>query len=124
MRRIRNPVWKLCITAGYLLFALLMYRLGARCLFRMLLRAPCPGCGMTRALVSLLRGDLGAAFSYHPMVFFLPLMYAYFLWDGRLFGKKADTAVWILLAAGFAAHWLRLLLQQFLPNFVDFLFLR
>lgn len=109
MGKIRQPALKIGITVGYLLFVFLMYNLGVRCLFRMGLGIPCPGCGMTRALVSLLRLDLPGAFDYHPMVFFLPLMYIYFLYDGRLFGKKADTVIWIGLGAGFAVHWLRLL---------------
>lgn len=28
----------------------------------------CPGCGMTRAASTLIRGDLGGAISYHPLV--------------------------------------------------------
>ena len=110
MRKIRQPGLKLGITAAYLLFVFFMYKLGIRCLFRMWLGVPCPGCGMTRALVRLLRLDFSGAWNYHPMVFFLPLMYVYFLYDGRLFGKKADRVVWTCLAAGFAAHWLCLLL--------------
>jgi hypothetical protein len=44
--------------------------LGIRvCLFRILSGLPCPGCGMTRALSSLLHGDGVAAFFYHPFVF-------------------------------------------------------
>ncbi len=44
--------------------------LGIRvCLFRILSGLPCPGCGLTRALSSLLHGDWAAAFSYHPFVF-------------------------------------------------------
>lgn len=27
----------------------------------------CPGCGMTRAMVALVHGDLGAAWSFHPL---------------------------------------------------------
>lgn len=109
MRKIQRPLFKLTGTAGYLLLILAMYKAGIRCLFRIWPGIPCPGCGMTRACVSLLRLDIPAAFSYHPMVFFLPLMYLYFLYDGRLFGKKADTVVWICLGVGFALHWLQLL---------------
>lgn len=37
------------------------------CLFRNL-GLPCYGCGMTRALYSLLHGDLGAAWEYNSLV--------------------------------------------------------
>ncbi len=37
------------------------------CGFRLITGAPCPGCGMTRSLTSLLRGDAAAAFAWHPV---------------------------------------------------------
>jgi len=44
------------------------------CLFRAMSGLPCPGCGLTRALSSLVQGDPATAFSYHPFAFFiLPL---------------------------------------------------
>lgn len=44
------------------------------CLFRALSGLPCPGCGLTRALSSLIQGHPAAAFSYHPFAFIvLPL---------------------------------------------------
>lgn len=36
-----------------------------------LLGIPCPGCGLTRATLALLHGDVGAAFHFHPLVFVL-----------------------------------------------------
>src|ERR1700716_3309549 len=36
------------------------------CPFRLLTGLPCPGCGLTRSLVSLLHGDLSAAVLSHP----------------------------------------------------------
>ena len=110
LRRIRRPWFKLFFTLGYLLFVFLMYRLEFRCLFREILGIPCPGCGMTRALVSVLRLDFGAAFAYHPVVFALPLMYVYFLFEGTLFRRKGvDAAVWSLIGLAFCVHWVRLL---------------
>ncbi len=41
------------------------------CTFRRLTGIPCPGCGMTRAMAALARGDLGAAVRFHP---FAPLL--------------------------------------------------
>ncbi|MGE3270510.1 MAG: DUF2752 domain-containing protein [Chloroflexota bacterium] len=43
------------------------------CLFRLSTGMPCPGCGLTRSVVSLMHGDLSASAYYHPlgMVFVL-----------------------------------------------------
>jgi hypothetical protein len=36
------------------------------CLYQRILGHPCPGCGLTRSVVSLAHGDLPAAWSYNP----------------------------------------------------------
>jgi hypothetical protein len=41
------------------------------CLVASLFHVPCPGCGMTRAALALLRGDFGRAFSFHPLAIVL-----------------------------------------------------
>lgn len=38
------------------------------CPFALCTGVACPGCGMTRAASHLIRGDLGTALSYHPLV--------------------------------------------------------
>lgn len=51
----------------------------------------CPGCGATRALHSLLRGDAGAALGYNPLLMMalpaLGYVYLSFL-GGELFGRR------------------------------------
>lgn len=42
------------------------------CASQHLLGVPCPGCGFTRAVVALARGDLGASLGYHPVA--VPLL--------------------------------------------------
>jgi hypothetical protein len=37
------------------------------CLMAVALHVPCPGCGMTRATVALLRGDFARALAIHPL---------------------------------------------------------
>ena len=44
---------------------------GNGCLFMYLFKFPCPGCGLTRANVAFLRGELAVALGYHPL-FFMP----------------------------------------------------
>ena len=41
------------------------------CFYRRCTGSACPGCGMTRAAASLVRGDWGAAWAYHPLIYLL-----------------------------------------------------
>lgn len=43
------------------------------CLFHYTTGYQCPGCGLTRASLAILRGDIPAAYNYNQLVFFLPL---------------------------------------------------
>lgn len=49
---------------------------GGECGFRYALGADCPGCGMTRGTVALLRGDLGESFRWHPLALPVALLAA------------------------------------------------
>lgn len=44
------------------------------CLFRNLFGIPCPTCGMTRAYLHLLQGDISGAFKYHPLFWAVPII--------------------------------------------------
>ena len=54
----------LLTVAGF--YALLMLA-GITCPIRYVTGISCAGCGMTRAWLSLLKGDLSAALAYHPL---------------------------------------------------------
>lgn len=40
---------------------------------------PCPGCGLTRATLALLRGDLRSALHFHPLVWLLTPLFTLFM---------------------------------------------
>ncbi len=98
---------KLALTVGYIAVVAAWRLLGWPCVFTAVLGIPCPGCGMTRALLAALRLDLAAAFSLHPMFWSLPILYLYFLSDNGLFHRKAlDRTLLIGIAGGFLLHWI------------------
>ena len=46
------------------------------CPMATVLGIPCPGCGLTRATLALLHGDVRGAFALHPLVFVLAPLFA------------------------------------------------
>lgn len=69
------PTW-FWITLAVLLAifgAVRRYAFGGECLLRELTGVPCPACGMSRALFSLVRLDISAAFRYHPVFWVFPI---------------------------------------------------
>jgi hypothetical protein len=98
---------KLSLTVAYGLLVLLMQRLGITCLFLRLIGVPCPGCGMTRAWLQMLRLDFAGAFDMHTMFWAVPILYGYILYDGKLFRKKwLNDGILLGIGFGFLAHWL------------------
>lgn len=102
----KEIIVKLLFSVFYLSLVLVFYRLGIGCFFMSLFGIPCPGCGITRACLSLLHLDFAGAVRYNPMVFSLPVLYIYFWTDGRLFGKTADRVVVSLILLGFLVSWI------------------
>ena len=83
-----------------------MYLLRLGCPLLRLTGIPCPGCGMTRAVLALLRGDFAGALQLHGMVWSLPVLLLLFLYDGRLFRRRwLNLLLWVLLGTGFLWNW-------------------
>ena len=87
--------------------AAIMYFTKLGCVWQRLLGFPCPACGLTRATVYLFEFNFAKAFAMHPMVFSLPLIAVYILYDGRPFKNRAvNIGIISVLGAGFLATWL------------------
>lgn len=84
---------KISILLIVLIFIILICILGIKipCPFYMLTGLYCPGCGVTRCILSILKLDFYAAFRYNPLVFillpfiFIYVVYKIYIW---LFNKK------------------------------------
>ena len=105
---------KLLALTAYAGLLAVFYLLNIPCLFQYFLRIPCPGCGMTRALLSLLRLDLRGAFHYHPMVWSLPILGIYLLKNGGLYrDPRADRFFCAAVGVGFFLVWVIRLMRFF-----------
>ncbi|MBR4072859.1 MAG: DUF2752 domain-containing protein [Clostridia bacterium] len=107
IRSVRHPVLKLLFPLLLLILTipLLYFRIG--CVWNYFLGVPCPGCGMTRALIALLRGDIITSLKYHFMLFSLPVLYLYVFFDGKLFKNKIlNNGLLIIILIGFLIRWI------------------
>lgn len=88
--------WLLMLVAGILLFWVVM---DWPCLVRYFTGVPCPSCGLSRAWLAVLRLDLSAAFSYHPMFWAVPALGVYLLrCDKKLYSAEKWTYMLLFMA--------------------------
>ena len=107
MRQISDFKSKLLLLGIFAGAVFLMWVLKLPCFWQAVFHVPCPGCGLTRACLSLLQLDLAAAFHYHPMFWSIPLLVAYWFLDGKLVANKWGNRLPLaLIGLGFAGNWI------------------
>ena len=87
-----------------LIFLLLFFK----CPMKLFFDIPCPGCGMTRAIISLLKFDFKASFTYNPLAIFVILALVYYIFI-RKFAKipsKFEKLYLVLLAVSLVVLWI------------------
>ena len=107
----RNPVRKEQVTAilAVVLFYGVLQLVGITCPIKFITGISCPGCGMTRAWLSLLlRGDLEAAFHYHPLFWILIPGVPLFLCRHRFSEMTRKTVSYMLILLFFAVYAFRM----------------
>lgn len=85
-----------------LLILALLLLLWTGCPFYRLFSIPCPGCGLTRAWLAFLRGDISAAFEFHRLFLFVPaflLLYAFRQHVSAQYVRAVNCALFVFAAA-------------------------
>lgn len=69
----------------------------------------CPTCGVTRAMLSLLKGDINSYITYHPMALFLVISVLWFF-HRKLFKHKliGDIFAWGIIIANMLFYIVRI----------------
>lgn len=93
------------IGVAYLIFTLI----GVGCPIKFITGVSCPGCGITRAFLSLIKLDLAAAFYYHPLFPLAAILVVMFVLNelGKIRKKTFDISVYVISAAFIIAWILR-----------------
>ena len=102
----KNVKYKIIISAIVLLYAVILYFSPVSCFFLKITGMKCPGCGMTRALISAAKLNFRSAWEYHKMFWSVPLLYIAFLKDGKMFSSRIINILFYgAIALGFFANW-------------------
>lgn len=107
MHKIKNLKNKLLIIPFFIIMYILLYLLDTTCIIKYFTNIPCPGCGLTRAFLSLFTLDLYKAFHYHPLFWTIPILFLYYLFDGKLFKNKViNNLILIVIILLFINNWI------------------
>ena len=91
------------------LLALVLFILDIGCPTRFLTGICCPGCGMTRAVMHLCKGDVAGAIHYHPLVFTLPIIVVLFVFKDRINKKVLNIILITIIVLFIFVYIIRLL---------------
>lgn len=90
-------------------FALLIFELsGIPCISRYFFGVSCPGCGMTRAWLSVFQLNFEQAFYYHPMFLGVPFVCLIIIFRKKIPVWIFWTLVVLVLGAYLWVYWYRL----------------
>ncbi len=102
----KQPLFGSLLIVVILAVSALFYFFGVGCLWKKLFDISCPTCGITRAYISLFRGDIAAAFEYNFMFPAVPVLGAYLLFGDRMLKKRLWRAVLGCIIIGFLIKWI------------------
>ncbi len=80
------------------------------CVFLKIFGIPCPGCGMTRAALALIRMDFYSAVKHNFLVFFMPYVFMYVFFE---FKHKIHNKILLGIAIIAIINWIFKLIAFF-----------
>ena len=106
LKEIKNKKVKIIATLAFCALICVLWIFQTPCIIKFITGIPCPGCYITRGVLAALRFDFVSAWSYHPMFWSIPVLYLYYLFDGRLFKSKIlNSGLIALIIIGFLINW-------------------
>jgi lipid-A-disaccharide synthase-like uncharacterized protein len=89
----------------------LMELAGITCPILWITGISCAGCGMTRAMISLLKGDLVSAFRFHPL-FWMPFAVGIvYLMRERISARQIKWIRYVVAVLGGVTYLIRMMMQ-------------
>lgn len=105
-QKMKKQDWSMI--AAIALLYLLMEGIGITCPIKFLTGISCAGCGMSRAWMALLKGDLTKALQFHPLVF-LPLpALTMLLFRSRMPQRLFRAGMALIITAALAVYLIRM----------------
>lgn len=100
---------KVGIFVGVAILLFLFYMIGPGCPQQAFLGISCPGCGMTRAYIQLIQGNIRSAFFYHPGFFLVPPALFLFWYQKKLSVRWFQVGISIILVLFISIYFYRML---------------
>lgn len=87
--------------------AVIMYFFNIKCPFKLIFKIPCPGCGITRAYICVLRLEFKKAFEFNHVFWAVPILFFLLITEGKQSGKKwINIAVYSVVLFVFIINWI------------------